>query len=139
MTPRSILNCPGPLTIPVLLFPNAVPMPSAPITGGVVKHDVLKYPSSLLLTEPAVTRFELLHPGASWARSSLMPKTFVKLLYAIVSAVPDCKVSTPDVDQPLNRAFGTPSVGEGKAYTALHIRRCVRSELALPQRCSGEF
>jgi hypothetical protein len=42
MTLKSMLNCPGPSTIPVALSPKAVPMPSAPITGGLVKHDLLK-------------------------------------------------------------------------------------------------
>jgi hypothetical protein len=30
---RSRFACPGPSTIPVALFPNAVPIPSAPTTG----------------------------------------------------------------------------------------------------------
>ena len=39
---RSRFACPGPSTIPVALSPNAVPMPSAPIIGGVVKQEALK-------------------------------------------------------------------------------------------------
>src|SRR6516164_10913023 len=102
--PRSTFACPGPSTIPVPLSPKVVPIPSAPITGGVVKQAVLKYPSNLLVSDPPRTKLDLLHPGANSARSSLMPKTLVKLLYAMVSAVPDCTVNTPDIDQPPNRA-----------------------------------
>lgn len=130
----SILDWLGPSEIPDPLFPNAVPMPSAPTIGGVVKQDVLKYFVSFFSTDPELTTFPLLQPGVSWARSSLIPKTFVELLYAIASAVPDCNVSTPDVDQPLNKALFQPFDGEGNMYTPLNTKRCVRSKLALPQR-----
>ena len=51
---RSRFACPGPFTNPVPLFPNAVPMPSAPITGGLLKQDALKYPLSFDSTDPAL-------------------------------------------------------------------------------------
>jgi hypothetical protein len=42
MTAKSKFDCPGPFTIPVELLPNALPIPSEPMTGGVVKHGALK-------------------------------------------------------------------------------------------------
>src|SRR5690242_18966639 len=39
---RSKFAWPGPSTIPVPLFPNAVAMPSTPTAGGEVKQDALK-------------------------------------------------------------------------------------------------
>jgi hypothetical protein len=57
-------------------------MPSAPITGGAVKHEVLKYELSFAPIGPAVTNWFFLHFPLSSARFSLMPKT----LWAFVSA-----------------------------------------------------
>jgi hypothetical protein len=92
--------------------------------GGVVKQDALKYFVRLFSIAPEVTRFEGLHPGASWARSVVIPKTLVALLYAIVRAVPDYRVIRPDADQPPKRAFAICSDGEGKEYTASTMKRC---------------
>src|SRR3954454_13359511 len=85
----SILACPGPATIPVALFQNDVPMPSAPITGGLVKQLASKYPFSLDMTEPPRTSWLCEHVPLSCARSSLIPNTFVEFVWAIVRALPD--------------------------------------------------
>ena len=44
-----------PATFPIPPLPNAVAAPSAPITGGAVKHELLKYPFRRLVTEPLIT------------------------------------------------------------------------------------
>src|SRR3954462_13533772 len=85
----SILACPGPSTIPVALFPNDVPMPSALITGGLVKQLASKYPFSLVATEPPRTRWLCEHVPLNWARSSLIPNTFVEFVWPMVMELPD--------------------------------------------------
>ena len=56
---RSRFACPGPLTIPVALFPNPVPTPSDPIIGGVVKHFALKLPPNFDCTDPSLDQLFL--------------------------------------------------------------------------------
>ena len=74
--------------MPVPLFPNAMPLPSAPMIGGVVKTRLIEIVRQTCSGGAAGQELIFRAGTSERCAVSLMPKTFVALVRAIVSALP---------------------------------------------------
>src|SRR5580765_8558235 len=109
--------------MPVALSPNAVPTPSAPMTGGVVKQEALKYPCNFDSIDPEFMSWLLEQVPLNCARSPLIPKTFVTFVLAMVSALPDWMVRTEARFHPPMIVRPSPVRGAGKSQVSLRMNR----------------